>query len=118
MPRWVTINPEAFPIDYKVPGKAAWLHFKLDETDATDKGERFLPDEQANWMIAQRKAVEGRLKGSTARSRKGKTEKRKPARNASNAKASDNGSVNRVDARDLVKADSAGDRSGVDQASS
>jgi hypothetical protein len=115
MARWVTIKLEAFPIDYKVPTSGAWLHFKQDGPD--DTGERYLPDDQADFMIKRGYGVEGKLAGSSAKSRKGKTAKPKAAKKGSNAKAAHPRSNASLADAPVVAAGSPGDRDRLDQTS-
>lgn len=115
MARWVTIRLDAFPIDYRVPKSGAWLKFKQD--GPTDTGERYLPDDQADFMIKRGHGTEGKLTGSTTKSRKGKTAKPKAAKKAPDAKTADTGSNASLGDAPVVSAGSAGDRDGVDQAS-
>lgn len=112
MARWVTVRKDAFPFNYRAPS-GAWLNFKADELD--DSGERFVPDDQADFIIARGYGKEGKAKNSTTRSRKGKTPRRKKAKVASNAKPADTGSnASLVDAP-VVAAGSPDDRDRLDQ---
>ena len=121
MARWVTIKPEAFPFDYRVRdanGKptGAWLQFNADGPG--DTGERYVPDDQADFIIKRSYGVEGKASAtSTTKSRKGKTTRRKTVKKAADAKAADTGSDASVAHEAVAAADSAGDRNGVDKAS-
>lgn len=114
MARWVTVRKDAFPFNYRVPSSGAWLHFKADELD--DSGERFVPDDQADFIIARGYGVEGKASGSTTKSRKGKTSRRKKAKVAPDAKpAADTGSNAVLADAPVVPAGSADDRDRLDQ---
>lgn len=115
MARWVTIRKDAFPIDYRMPKASAWLQFNWDASDPNEKGERYLPDGQADFMIARGHGKEGKADAkSTTKSRKGKTSRPKRAKTAANAKPADTGpNASLVDAP-LVAAGSPGDRDRLD----
>lgn len=114
MARWVTIKPEAFPFDFRVRKTNSWLHFMADGPG--DTGERYVPDDQADFIIARGYGVEGKAIGSTAKSRKGATAKRKTAKTSGNAAAANSERNDRVDDADLSATDRADVRNGVDQA--
>ena len=110
MARWITIKESAVPFDYKWPTATAITAF-------TAGGEHFVKDEVADFAIGKGYATEGKAKGSTTKSTKGKTTRRKARNTNANAKTPDNGSDDRVDAAHLAQDDRADDRGALDQAS-
>lgn len=115
MARWITLKESVLPFDYRWPDRVAITAFTLQK-DAHGKAEleHKVKDEVADFIIAKGYGTEGKPKGSTVRSRKGRTSAPKAATTAVNA--TDPGPVARVDAADMAAPDSAGDRGGVDSA--
>ncbi len=73
MARWITVKPAAVPFDYRWPDASAITAF-------TKPGEEYVKDEIADYAVGKGFATEGKAKGSTTRSRKGKaTRAAKPA---------------------------------------
>lgn len=113
--RWITIRER---YDHYWPSRAVTSY---------PPGEYLVKNEVADGAMGKGKATEGRVDGSEAtpppppkkRATKAKrtTKAKNPANMAADAKAPDAGPVDRVDAESVAAADSAGDRSGVDQAS-
>lgn len=114
MARWVTIKPQSFPFDYRVPKTNSLLHFMSDGPG--DTGERYVPDDQADFIIKRGYGVEGKRTGSITKSRKGGAPRRKSAKTAGNAKASHAGSNRKLGDANLAAADRSGNRGAVDQA--
>lgn len=115
MARWVTVRLDAFPFDYKMPKSNAWLKFSLDAKDPDDKGERYVPDDQADFIVARGYGAEGRLNGSTTKSRKGKTQPAKPAKTPRDGPTPDTRSDARLAAGSVASDDSSEVRGGVAQ---
>lgn len=109
MARWITVR-SAF--DYRWPGRNAVTEFNTP-------GEFMVKDEVADFAIAKGFATEGKAEGSTTRSVKGKTRRRRAAKvaekGAATVEASNAGPVPPVADADAADADRAADRSPVDQ---
>jgi hypothetical protein len=111
MARWITVRRR---FDYHWPGRSALTAFR-------DPGEYMVKDEVADFAVANGHATEGKLAGSKARSRKGKTEThnrgKAAAKGSAAAETADNRPGDRVAEPDLAVPDRPDDRASVDQPS-
>lgn len=113
MARWITVTK---PFNFSFSRSAA-LHF-AEHPQFPFPREEYVKDEVADFAVARGYATEGKARGSATKSRKGKTASPKRARTTRNAPSANRRSVASVGSADVPTADSAGDGSGVDQASS
>lgn len=80
MARWITIIPAAVPFDYRWPDRTALTAF-------TAPGEYLVKDEVADYAVGRGFATEGKAKGSTTRSTKGGTRRRRSSKPRADATA-------------------------------
>lgn len=108
MARRITVH--TVPFDYRWPDRSALTAF-------TEPGEYFVKDEVADFATAKGYATEGRAKGSTTRSVKGKVPKAaKRRKTVADAQAADDGRDDRLDDPRLADDGGADDGRAVDPA--